>query len=106
MALIKTLSADESPVRIELPNLYWRVSKILVIRNDVEAGDNSVDKEIIALLTIHIYPEKPEFGTKIMTSVIEEVPFEELYAQEGDDLYAKAYGYIKTLDEYADAVDV
>lgn len=105
MAIIKTLPASLSMMGIDIPNMYWRVSKINIIRSD-DAQDDELVKRLIAHIIVKIYPQRPVLGTKVVAADTIEVPLEELEAAVGEDLFAKAYEYLKTQDEFSDSVDV
>lgn len=104
MALIKTLQASQWDLGVEMQDLYWRLDKLVIVRSDVLTDDGH-ERQVDVMIMFNIFNGQPEYGTLQMHDMTERVPLEELEAQEGDDLYAKAYNYIKTLEEYADAVD-
>jgi hypothetical protein len=88
---------------------YVRISQIRT-RQDVQQenvgleNEGAIEKIIVGECIVHIFPDQAtrEAGGQPMEIMREDVTFDKTST---DNFYSQAYTYLKTLDEFAGAVD-
>jgi len=82
---------------------YVRISQIRT-RQEVSQTEETTEKIIVGECIVQIFPDQAtrEAGGQPMEIMREDVTFDKTST---DNFYSQAYTYLKTLDEFAGAVD-
>lgn len=109
MAFRKTLQADDWQGRVELPDCYWRLNKIVVLRElEGHAPDENHPKdERISWYNCRckftVFATDPDIQGKPIADLYFDLPLTEIEAAEGDNLIAKAYTLLASTTDFGEA---
>jgi len=111
MAFRKTLQANDWQGRVDLPDCYWRLNKVTVLRElqgeapDEDDTEDNRTSVYICRCTFTIFSTVPDIQGKPIATLYFDAPLTEVEAADGDTLIAKAYAKLATTD-FEDAAAV